>query len=1110
MEYEGGRMMNQCFVRNSNDCNVMNRKFFLPILMLAAAVAGGHAAPVPAPAVESVTQTWQVGDGVLRARAEMVVSMRDGQTLGVLSGRMSLTGFESDGLRVVAGGGARDGDAAPEILVVATRDGRHRASFEYEARLPDGAVTVTLPTPAAAVQRLRVVFSRAGWEAAADPVVERVTGADGATDFVLPPGAVKVSLRPQTRDLDAEEARFFVESADLFLPAPGIVNGLHRLTVRPTQGRVAEMRVLVAEGFTVGRVEGAELSHWRFDPEARMLAMEFAPAPSGVFEVRIGTQRATGRLPYEVKLEPLVVEGAAGQVGLTATAFSGDAQPDQATPTGMTPVDAADFDAAMIPGGAERPQATLHQVFRHSGRGASLLLGVLGVEPEVRVTSSQVLSLGEERVVLASDLTVEITRAGIFRLAFDLPPGFDLESASGDALTHWTEAAPAEAGGPRVITLHLAGRTMGTQQFALQMAAPFPGALENWQVPGVVLRGVPRQTGTLSLVPERGVRLRVVDREQAVQAAAPDALAARPGVLSFRLLQPDWRLALAIERLEAWTTAEALEEVFVRDGQSTSRLALRLRIENAAIRTFRLRLPGLDEEDARTVRAGGDAVADFVRVPAEGGGSGDVWELRFQRGMLGETSADVHFQRRHPANDSFESFQVEPVVLADARQSSHFVALRAGGRLELDPGSLPRGWQRTDWQSVPAHLHDPTNPGVPAHVFRAVDPEAPLAVAVRRQSIADTIKLGVRRARFATALSPDGNAVTSAQLDVRLAEKTTLRLTLPANAALLALTVDGQPTALAREGDALLFHLLPGPVADSPVAVAFSYTTGGGKDGRAALAAPALDVPMEDVEWRVTLPDGFRLARHDGSLILQEEENRWFSKGTRESAVDSYLGTVAGRREEEAERGKQVLEEGNRLLAEGKADQALAAFNVAVGNAGLDSASNEDARVQLRNIQTQQAVLGLNTRRQRMVLDQGDAGQRAQAEQAARENPLLLQPQFRPEGQRTAVDARQLARLLQGNTMEESGALQRMADRMITQQETTTTALRSLALTLPDDGRTLVFSRAVQVDGSAPLQLDLRFKPERSRGALPGLVFLAALGGVLFLLTLLARRFSAA
>ena len=45
------------------------------------------------------------------------------------------------------------------------------------------------------------------------------------------------------------------------------------------------------------------------------------------------------------------------------------------------------------------------------------------------------------------------------------------------------------------------------------------------------------------------------------------------------------------------------------------------------------------------------------------------------------------------------------------------------------------------------------------------------------------------------------------------------------------------------------------------------------------------------------------------------------------------------------------------------------ALNSVANQYALDAASNEDARVQLENLQTQQAIVGLNTRRQRLYLD---------------------------------------------------------------------------------------------------------------------------------------------
>src|SRR6202012_1311880 len=99
------------------------------------------------------------------------------------------------------------------------------------------------------------------------------------------------------------------------------------------------------------------------------------------------------------------------------------------------------------------------------------------VEPDVRVESQDTLSLGEDRALLAVEATVDITRAGIFRLSFALPTGMDVESISGQSLSHWTESK-TDAG--RIITLHLRGRTEGRQQFAITLTGPGMKAVKAW------------------------------------------------------------------------------------------------------------------------------------------------------------------------------------------------------------------------------------------------------------------------------------------------------------------------------------------------------------------------------------------------------------------------------------------------------------------------------------------------------------------------------------------------------------------------------------------------------------------------------------------------------
>jgi hypothetical protein len=1032
------------------------------LAMLAPTPGAAAAAPV----VESITQVWQVGNGRILATATLRLDLAAGQAVPVLHAPASLSRFTGEGLKIVPS----NVDNKPVFLAVAARAGRFTASMDYELRVGDGDSVIRLPTATAAVHLLRVEFSRAGWEAACAGAmqVDRLGGlADGrsGTALVLAPGASEITLRPQTRDPAAETVRYFAESGNLFIPSAGIINGRHKLTIRPTQGQIDKLAVRVPGKFTVGDVAAPGLADWKFDPATRLLAFVFAPARTEPFAIEIISQMPVGQLPYDAALAPIHAEGATGEVGMTALAFAGDAQPDAIKPVGMALMDAGDFDRGLLGDNKAGSALILHQVFRHEGNAASLGLRVLPVQPEIKVQATQLLSLGEERVVLAADLDVEISRAGIFNVSFALPPGLEPEAATGEAVTHWSEA---KDGAARVITIHLAGRTLGRTKISLNLAGPMPAAQPSWDVPRILVREATRQTGDLTIVPERGIRARALTRQNATPTAAPQGKGLPAGALAFRLLQPDWQLAIGIERLEPWITSRLLHEATVRDGQTRTRIGMQLRVENAAIKHVRLRLPALDAEDARSVRATGEAVADIQPVAGEDG----MWTLSFQRGVLGEVPVDIQYQQKNdPAGAGFAM----PIArVEDSRQSTAFLALRSTGRIGLEANVLPQGWYRADWPLVPEGLQDPTERGAPALCFRAADPDEPLAVAIRRHEVAEVLKLRVGHARLVSVVAPAGNAITTAELSVHVAEKASLRLSLPAGASLLALTVNGQSTALAREDNAILFHILPGPDTSAAASVRFAYATAGGKGRSVHLGAPALDVPIEDAEWQVCLPPGHVLRSHKGGLVLRAESGGAAKAGF---GLDDYLRGIAAEKQAELARGSKDLAEGNRWLAEGKAEKARAAFSQAAANGALDAPSNEDARVQLRNLQSQQVVVGLNTMRQKIVLDNAgnkDAAANEQIARAARENPLL-------QGGRE-FDPRQLDRLLQGNTSEETSALKRLADRIVSQQAAASQSLRSLDVATPAGGQSYTFARSVQVDGSAPLVLDLEMTATASTG----------------------------
>ncbi|MCA9263174.1 MAG: hypothetical protein KDA60_04975, partial [Planctomycetales bacterium] len=505
-------------------------------------------------------------------------------------------------------------------------------------------------------------------------------------------------------------------------------------------------------------------------------------------------------------------------------------------------------------------------------------------------------------------------------------------------------------------------------------------------------------------------------------------------------------------------------------------------------------LPLTNEDELKTLRASGDIVSDFVRTSPDS----NVWDLRLKRRVIGPLQFRLEYERRGERPNDQETLLT--ANFPAARQVNYYFAVRTGGRLELDHDELPDGWQRTDWSSVPATLRDAGNRNAPALTLRAVEPPSGLTINVKRHSLADALKLRVAQGTLTTILSPTGDQLTAVDLNMEVIQRASLSVGLPDNGELFNIFVNGESVHSVRQNGTTVtwqFYILPG-IDDRSASVRFVYSVPGRRLSRLHMRSPELNVPLENIEWNVVAPKGFELTDHDGNLELirrerQDDYNR-----------DSYLSKIRGSRQVQAQQATQLLEQANQLLQAGEQAKARWALNSVANQHALDAASNEDARVQLENLQTQQAIVGLNTRRQRMFLDNSDdagLGSHEQLRQAAAGNPILQQDHlnFRPQ---------QLSQLLQGNSNEDNAVLQRIAAHLVRHQRTTEPAPQAIVISLPEEGTVYAFTRSVQVAENAPLELDLRFaSPDRLgfwRTAL-ALALLVVLGGFFVLLPIKFR-----
>jgi hypothetical protein len=1061
-------------------------------------------AQVADPSANSLMQKWTLAnrDKRLVASAEVILSGRPGDRFVLLRSPAVLTQFEGPGLRLSKVELPNQGMAyvvtipAPDKVDVNAADQnptmpQFKATFQFQLEAVQSAEGIPILTGSAALQQIDLTYDEVDWEVVCEsaarietvPVDEQSAAGTARVKLLLGPGAVNsgpatVRLRPQSRDLTTEQTQFFVEGAGLYTPGPGVIDGKHRLKIRTSQGRVQQLSVVIPSGLTVSSVEGP-VSSWQFDADKSRLQLQIDAATPAEFTVTVETQRSLDALPTVVQLAPVRVEGAVGEVGLLALAFGTEAQPENVQAESLSLVNLGDFDSSLL----TNQQTTLHRVYRYGSQSGNLSVQVSPVAPEVRVGSKQVVSFGDERVILSVNFVTEITRTGIFQLSFTLPAGLEVESLTGEALHHWSELSE---NGKRQIVLHLKGKTLGVQKFSLTLAGAIASEATEWQVPRFELNESTRQSGDLVVQPITGIRLRTVTRQN-VSEADPRSLGAQgQGALAFRLLQRDWNLQLGIEKLAPWVTGTVLHDVTLREGQTRSTLLADFTVQNAAIRTLSVKLPAMQADELKTVRANGETVSDFVRSTQ----NENIWELRLKRRVIGAVQFQIEYERRGERVGDSESLNV--VEFPESRQVGYYFAVRAGGRLEIEAGMLTQGWQRSDWSTVPQSLREAGNRNAPALTLRAMAPTTPLSLRVIRHSLADALKLRVASGTLTTVLSPTGDQLTSVDVNMEVIQRSSLSVQLPEGSELFSIFVNGESVHSIRQkvsNNTWQFYILPG-IDDRTAQVRFVYSHTGDSLQDLKLVSPQLNVPLENIQWNVIAPSGFQLIDNEGNLELVGQA----SKANYDR--QSYLSTIKGKQQDQAQQAAKLLEQANQLLQTGQQSKAQWAFNNVANRYALDAASNEDARVQLENLQTQQAIVGLNTRRQRLFLDsnRGSAAvaDNEQMRQAAATNPILQQEQlnYRPQ---------ELSQLLAGNSKEDNAILQQIAGRLVQHQRTTEPAPQAIVISLPEDGNIYSFRRSVQVAENAPLELQLQFNSQYKLLAwqwamLAGLVGLSAVG----------------
>ena len=1069
-------------------------------LCLLGGVMTGRSAEISAALPDSVTQQIRIEDSFALATVKIHWQAEKGQVLPLLFEPAVLTRINYP--KSLKLGAAPAGSRNAQQLV-AQSGGAFDIEVQYQLQITkhDTDSGFALPVTSGLINRATLSLVNLDvdvFSPQAVSVQRSTAGSNTVATLTLAPGSAWIGWKPRSRDVKNEKPVFYAEISQLYVPSAGVVEGVHQVSIRPAQGELGELIFNVPAGATITDVADASpvnpqstignrqsvVSLWRFDPDTRKLRVSLNPAQSRPFALTVRSQVATGTLPFAQRVGLISVEGAAGQIGSLGVATGNEVQLDDVVAEKISPINLEDFPGNVAsPLAAQFPGLTVRRAFRYSDTAATALVKASPVEPDVRVETQDTLSLGEDRTVLATTASVTITRAGIFKLSFVMPAGFDVESISGAAMSHWTELK-SDAG--RVITLNLSGKTDGQQQFIISLSGSGVKTASAWSVPQILLREANKQRGTLLVVPEQGMRLQVATRDGVTQLDPQKSGVRQKGVLAFRILETPWKLALDIEQVDPWIQVTSLQHTTVNEAQVKVAANLQYQIENTGLKAFHVLIP----TNAEGVVFRGDQVADFLAVDGAVTNGLQSWEIKLQRRVIGQYLLQVNYQT-HMADQSGEAV-LRGALAADVNSQRGFVTVQSAGRLQVRVDNLPASLQPTEWQGIPRALQKDLPTESASFTYRLVEPDFQLPLKLERHEAAKLLPARVNNITFTSVISDAGVMLTKVRLEIMPGDKRLLHLTLPAGANFWFAFVNQNGVWPWREADQILIPLEQQSRGDQPVPVEIFYSSTVGKAGASALdldlLAPKFDLPLENLTWRVFLNDKWTVKKWDGALQLQQSEV--VANG---GALDlqGYLQNESSLQEQKTKEAEQMLSLGNSALQNGDPQQARRAFESAYGLSQSDEAFNEDARVQLNNLKLQQALVGLNVRQAAVAGANGDIGGK------------LNQLRNDKNANYTQQDAQQI---FGNNSADDNGALTKLAEQLIKQQDAAVANPAVIRASIPESGRLLTFKRAVVVDTWADLNIGLKARTASTASwnvrVLVLLITALVLGG----LSLLARR----
>jgi len=798
---------------------------------------------------------------------------------------------------------AADGKITPLLRVengryvlVARGKGRYVLSLDFVRQLETqpGLAILKYGIPSAAITTLELLIPEENLKVDVQPMLAATTSqveveavkSTRVQAFLGSTTDVSLSWKPKTEAATELEPVIICEQFQHIDIAEALINYQATMNYSIHRGRVNSFTIRLPDEFRVTEVAGANIARWDIETPnepsgnqgQQILKVKLFSAAGGKYSLTVKTERFLQEAQARIELVPITTEQVLRRSGLIGITYSPRRVVELADTRNLARVDTGQLPANL----RNHPRATAYR-FITSDYGGTIAIET--TSPRIAVTQRWALGVDSDRLRLQGKIRYKVERTGIFELNMSLPEPWEIEDVgpaeivddyrligSGDARVlhvllrrekigdfELTLAAEVERTEPEgsvefVLPLADANDLQSYQgQLMLLMADQLQAQVQQTrQLQPVPLSQAEKWTSIPGLVPAMAFEFRAIDRQAACGA-------------TFNVAAKPVQVSATVHRL-----------VNIQPGSVEQEAVIQYRVRYAPLYTFYLKMPvPLADSDVQITGAGIKEKPRIDELPPDAAepnvpdANWAYFKIVLQSPVTGS------YQLKVNARQSFQAgtVKVEPILAAGALsdQNGHIAITKAD--------TLAVGEPVMD-NLIPADAGSAADLPYEAHrrvaslAFKYNTPPFELSLPVVEQKEASVFTTIVSGAVIEQVLARDGMLNTRALFMLATSQGDRLPVTLPKNAELTAVLLNGSETPVERDAssDELIVRLPPSAGQVSKFVLEISY---GVRDVSAwNLAAPKLrkEIPVQQTLWRLWIPQDHYVLWH--ARVFSKVESR--------------------------------------------------------------------------------------------------------------------------------------------------------------------------------------------------------------------------------------------